>query len=100
MVEHKSGGKSLCNIVKRISFASTVAQIWQERNKIIFNNERCKYERVFGHIIDEVKNRLLGIKAPYNIQNYKVCNEWGVSKLGNWRLGEKWTQSSKVDNGR
>ncbi|PWA39711.1 reverse transcriptase zinc-binding domain-containing protein [Artemisia annua] len=74
----KPCNNSIWSIVRRLCLAAAVYGIWRERNSRIFSDERCTHETVFGKICDQVRSRLISLKAKSSSAISQVEHVWNI----------------------
>ena len=71
-------GNSINSVVRRLSLATCVYMIWQERNCRLFRDERRSEEVLFRNVCDLVRNRLRGLNVKESKATKKVEEIWDV----------------------
>ncbi|GJX38684.1 RNA-directed DNA polymerase, eukaryota, reverse transcriptase zinc-binding domain protein [Tanacetum coccineum] len=70
-------GNNIRSVVRRLVFAASVYNIWHERNRRIFKDVKSSSEEVYKHIMDTVKNKLLGITVKESCAVRDAERKWG-----------------------
>ncbi|KAL8091842.1 hypothetical protein AgCh_034194 [Apium graveolens] len=70
--------KTLHNLINKLVLAASVAHLWHERNKRIFQSKRKREWQIIDDIEDAVQKKLMGMEFGYN---HRVCEE-----LTDWRV--------------
>ena len=69
---------SIGSVIKRLVFAASVYQLWNERNNRIFKDKKQTCEEVFCKIVETVKYKLLGITVKESRAVEKVEEKWKI----------------------
>ena len=75
-------GKTMKTYLCRLVFASTIYNIWRNRNALRHNNNLYTKEKLIQHIRWEV--RILFItkgRFKKTRRNYILCNTWGIDEI-------------------
>ncbi|PWA52362.1 Phytosulfokine [Artemisia annua] len=83
-IADKPCNNSIWSIVRRLCLAAAVYGVWNERNYRIFRDERCNCETVLGRICEQVRWRLISLKAKPTSAISQVEEIWNI-KIG--RIG-------------
>ncbi|GKA10887.1 hypothetical protein Tco_0690320 [Tanacetum coccineum] len=72
---------SICSILKKIGFDTSIDHIWKERNNRIFTQERKSYNQVLQSIIENIRPQLMSLSIKKSTNNLKVAEVWEVLPL-------------------
>ncbi|PWA68056.1 reverse transcriptase zinc-binding domain-containing protein [Artemisia annua] len=71
--------KSIMRILRRIVLAACVYQIWNERNKRLFGEDKRSCQVVLSEIINHVRLKLASLTVRRTCKVIEVCNQWQIS---------------------
>lgn len=77
-------GNSVGSIIRRLCLAASVYMIWQERNQRIFRDEYRRWEEVYEIILENIRLRLMSLKAKRSVAVLKAQEEWNVEFKKGW----------------
>ncbi|GKC98855.1 RNA-directed DNA polymerase, eukaryota, reverse transcriptase zinc-binding domain protein [Tanacetum coccineum] len=70
--------KNIWSIVRKIVYNAAVYYIWQERNKMIFQNEKRDKETIVKIVKENVMMKLLGLKVKESKTVKEVEEKWNI----------------------
>ncbi|GKA09519.1 retrovirus-related pol polyprotein from transposon TNT 1-94 [Tanacetum coccineum] len=68
------------SVLRGIILATTLYQIWKERNVRIFTSEKMNAENVLQRIIEGIRLQLQSLKVKKSIHTVKVAQEWNFDE--------------------
>ena len=71
-------GRKLVSVVLRIAWRGCIYHVWREKNRRMYGNATETYQKVFEHIKEEVRIKLVGMRFPASTLNRRLCNSWGL----------------------
>lgn len=78
--KHSLRGKSFCSIIKKLAWASTIYNIWRERNSRIHNNSFLNEEGILKIIMNDIRLKAASFECiKDNDRNRTFCNNWNIS---------------------
>ncbi|XP_020258783.1 uncharacterized protein LOC109835210 [Asparagus officinalis] len=78
-IQQKFKSKDKSYILARLALNSTVWQVWQERNRRIFQNQKMHKIMVFRRIYEDIN--ILLRTCNWKVGNSKILSNWGYDKL-------------------
>ncbi|GJV61464.1 hypothetical protein Tco_1467564, partial [Tanacetum coccineum] len=70
--------KNIWSIVRRLVCGAAVYYIWQERNNILFKNEKGDSNNILNIVKETVGMKLIGIKVKESRTVKEVEKRWNV----------------------
>ena len=52
--------------------------MWKERNRKVYGNATETSQKVFEHIKEVARIKLVGMEFPATAVNRRLCNGWGL----------------------
>nr|GEV39471.1 hypothetical protein [Tanacetum cinerariifolium] len=88
-LSNASNGNNIKSIIRRLAFASSIYNIWQERNGRIFRDNKRSCDELFKFIMEMIKSKLLGLNFKNSAAVREIEGKWNISchkiKLNSYR---------------